>query len=304
MKIQRASHLGWCFGVRDAVGLAKTHAAQGPITSLGELVHNAAVLEDLRQHGVMTRHDAGDVSTRRVLVTAHGASRRRLEELARAGFEVTEATCPLVHRAHAALDDLVRRGLHPVIVGLRDHVEVRGLAEDHPGCDIVLSESDVDAIVPRGGFGVVAQTTQPVARVRALVARLVVRFPDSQVVFRDTVCQPTKDRQNAAVELARASDVVVVVGGSKSNNTRELVATCSRHCTRVHHVDAAAELRPEWFSAGDRVGLTAGTSTPDERVDAVEEWLQRMAKDDVEIHGNGEHAGAAAAARATDSGAR
>lgn len=277
MNIHRASHLGWCFGVRDALELARTEAASGPVTSLGELVHNPAVLEELRQHGVLTRHDPADIPTQRVLITAHGASRRRLADLNDRGFQVTETTCPLVHRAHAALDGLVRQGCHPVIIGQSGHVEVRGLAEDHPGCDIILSEDEVDALRERPLFGVVSQTTQPIARVHGLVARLRARFPASEVRFRDTVCQPTKDRQEAAVELARECDVVVVVGGPHSNNTRELVATCLAHCPRVHHVQGPAELSPAWFHTGDRIGLTAGTSTPDGMINAVETWLRQLA---------------------------
>jgi 4-hydroxy-3-methylbut-2-enyl diphosphate reductase len=277
MKLHRASHLGWCFGVRDAVRDAKLAATSGPVTILGELVHNPAVIEDLRQRGILTRHDPTDVTTQRVLITAHGASRRRMNALRELGLEVTETTCPLVHKAHAALDSLVRRGCHPVIIGQRNHVEVRGLAEDHPECDVVLSEAEIDALTPRPVFGVVSQTTQPIARVRELVQYLRTRFPDSLVHFRDTVCQPTKDRQQAAEDLAAVSTVVVVVGGRHSNNTRQLAATCGRFCARVHHVESAGELCPDWFNDEDRVGLTAGTSTPDDAIEAVETRLREIA---------------------------
>src|SRR4029453_317237 len=108
-----------------------------------------------------------------------------------------------------------------------------------------------------------AQTTQPIEKVRALVDALRRRFPKSEVRFVDTVCQPTKQRQNAAVELAQRCDVVVVVGGAGSNNTRELVATCRAHCAQVHHVQTAADLCEEWFFTATVVGITAGTSTPD-----------------------------------------
>jgi 4-hydroxy-3-methylbut-2-enyl diphosphate reductase len=100
------------------------------------------------------------------------------------------------------------------------------------------------------------------------------RFPQSEVRLRDTVCQPTKQRQQAAIELAQRADVVLVIGGAHSNNTRELVNTCSRHCARVHHVQSAADLRPEWFHEHDTVGLTAGTSTPDTLIQQLEAWLQ------------------------------
>jgi 4-hydroxy-3-methylbut-2-enyl diphosphate reductase len=120
---------------------------------------------------------------------------------------------------------------------------------------------------------VAAQTTQPVDKVRGLVESIRRRFPHSEVRFIDTVCQPTKQRQAAALDLAKQSDVVVVVGGAHSNNTRELAVTCRRYCARVHHVQSAGDLRAEWFSGASTVGLTAGTSTPDDIIDSVESWL-------------------------------
>src|SRR4029453_17134638 len=112
-----------------------------------------------------------------------------------------------------------------------------------------------------------AQTTQPIERVRHLVALIEQRFPQSEIRFLDTVCQPTKQRQTAAIELAKQCELVIVIGGAHSNNTRELVATCRRYCARVHHVQDAGGLCPEWFSGAQNVGITAGTSTPDEVID-------------------------------------
>lgn len=277
MKIHRASHLGWCFGVRDAVRDALAAAKSSPVTMLGELVHNPTVVEDLRANGVLTRTDPGDITTQRVLITAHGASKTRIQSLRALGLMVMETTCPLVRRAHTALDDLVKRGCHPVIIGQAGHVEVRGLAEDHPGCDVVLTPQEIDVLKSHPRFGVVSQTTQPLARVRELVEHLRRRFPDSEVHFRDTVCQPTKDRQQAAEHLAANSSVVVVVGGKNSNNTRQLVATCEQRCRRVHHVERAEEIEARWFQMDDVVGLTAGTSTPDESIEAVEARIRSIA---------------------------
>ena len=135
-----------------------------------------------------------------------------------------EATCPLVHLAHRAVARLVRDGFHPVIIGKRDHVEVRGLTEDLKAFDVVLREAGrAGPCAERPRFGVVAQTTQPIDRVRELVGLMRRRFPDSEVRFIDTVCQPTKQRQHAAIELAQQCDVVIVIGGAHSNNTHELV---------------------------------------------------------------------------------
>ena len=276
VRILRATHLGMCFGVRDAIALAQAAAQQHPVTVLGELVHNENVLADLRGRGIRFATQPGEPTTDTVLVTAHGTSDRHREELRASRLQVLDATCPLVHHAHRALRKLVEDGFHPVVIGQRHHVEVRGLTGDFDGCDVVLTLDDINSLPARARFGVISQTTQPIARVRELVQLLRVRFPESEIQFRDTVCQPTKQRQHAAEELAQQCDVVVVVGGANSNNTRELVTTCSRHCARVHHVQTTCDLRPEWFEGARTIGLTAGTSTPDSTIASVERWLQTL----------------------------
>jgi 4-hydroxy-3-methylbut-2-enyl diphosphate reductase len=278
MIIIRAEHLGMCFGVRDAIDLARKHAEVEPLTVLGELVHNEAVLADLRSRGVALEGRAEQAATNTVMVTAHGASERALRKARALGLNVLEATCPLVRAAHRALAGLVDQGYHPVVVGRRDHVEVRGLTEDLAECDVILSEADVERLPRHPRFGIIAQTTQPVEKVRHLVACLRRRFPESAVRWVDTVCQPTKLRQHAAVELARQCQMVVVIGGAHSNNTRELAETCRRFCPRVFQVQTAADLRAEWFVGVRTVGLTAGTSTPDGIIDEVESWLWRLAE--------------------------
>ncbi|TAK93147.1 MAG: 4-hydroxy-3-methylbut-2-enyl diphosphate reductase [Verrucomicrobia bacterium] len=276
MKIIRAEHLGMCFGVRDAIALATREASSQPLTVLGDLVHNETVLTELKQRGIEFRNDAREVKTETVIITAHGASERKLDAVRERGLRVLEATCPLVHVAHRAVAKLVRECFHPVIIGKRDHVEVRGLTEDLAEYDVVLSEADVERLQPRARFGIAAQTTQPIERVRHLVGLIRQLFPDSEVCFIDTVCQPTKQRQNAAIELAQQCSVVIVIGGAHSNNTRELVETCRRHCARVQHVQTADDLCEEWFHPDDAVGVTAGTSTPDSVIQAIEMRLHQI----------------------------
>ena len=278
MRILRANHLGMCFGVRNAIRLALDQARSRPLTVLGDLVHNETVLGLLRSHGIRTVRLGEAVATSAVMVTAHGASNRAKAALQARGLDVIEATCPLVRHAHLAILALAREGYHPVIVGQSDHVEVRGLTGDLDAFDVVLTESDVRQLRPRPRFGVAAQTTQPSEHVRHLVGLLRERFPRSEVKYVDTVCRATKERQWAVVELAQECDVVVVVGGARSNNTRQLVATCARHCGRVYQVESPEEVRPEWFGVADTVGLTAGTSTPDEVISSVEARLRALAR--------------------------
>jgi 4-hydroxy-3-methylbut-2-enyl diphosphate reductase len=272
-----------CFGVRDAIDLATRHAETAPLTILGDLVHNEAVLAGLRAKGIAIAHDPARVTTGTVMVTAHGASERSLARTRALGLEVVEATCPLVHVAHRAVQALVRDGYHPIIIGQRGHVEVRGLTEDLEAFDVVLDESEVEGLTPRPRLGVAAQTTQPIEKVRRLVAFIRRRFHDADVRFIDTVCRPTKQRQTAAIDMARAADVVIVVGGASSNNTRQLAETCALHCARVHLVQTDADLCPDWFRAADTVGLTAGTSTPDEVVDRVEARIRGFAANTTEL---------------------
>jgi 4-hydroxy-3-methylbut-2-en-1-yl diphosphate reductase len=277
MRIIRAEYMGMCFGVRDAIKLALQQAAAEPLTVLGDLVHNETVLAELRRRGVRIAQQVAAVETQTVMITAHGASEKAIGRVRERGLNVIEATCPLVQLAHRAVAALAREGYHPVIVGKREHVEVRGLTEDLADFDVVLSEADVFEMGERARFGIAAQTTQPIEKVRALVALIRKRFPRAEVRFVDTVCRPTKQRQNAAIELAQQADLVVVIGGAHSNNTQELVTACSRFCGRVHHVQSANDLREEWFEGTQAVGVTAGTSTPDTSIDEVERWLKALA---------------------------
>ncbi|MBV9464115.1 MAG: 4-hydroxy-3-methylbut-2-enyl diphosphate reductase [Verrucomicrobiae bacterium] len=277
MRIIKARAMGMCFGVRDAIEAALSAAKTEPLTVLGELAHNPQIHEQLRQNGVRQESDLANAKTKNVMITAHGASDSSKERARERGHHVLDAACPLVRHAHQAVRRLVEAGFHPIIVGRRDHVEVRGLVEDLAACDVILTPEDVDALAERTRFGVAAQTTQPIERALELVERIRKRFPRSEVRFVDTVCQPTKERQRSAYELAQECDVIVVVGGRHSNNTRELADTCRRFGAQVHQVERADELEPFWFTRAETVGLTAGTSTPDSAIAQVEARLLVLA---------------------------
>lgn len=262
-----------CFGVTRAIAQAEAAARREPLTTLGSLVHNDTVVAGLHALGVRVSATVDDIDTTTVMVTAHGASQRRLAELHGRSLRVLNATCPLVLAAHRAIALLTSEGRHPVIVGQANHPEVRGMTEDLTAYDVVLTEEDVDRLDARQRFGVAAQTTQPVERVERLSARLRERFPDADVAVANTVCVPTRLRQQAAEDLARLADVVLVIGGAASNNTRELGTTCRRYCPRVFHVQTADDINRDWLVSARVVGITAGTSTPAGVVDEVERRL-------------------------------
>lgn len=277
LRVLMAESYGMCFGVRDAVSLALGAARSGELIVLGELAHNPAVLARLSAAGVerVPTLEPPD-GARRVMITAHGASHAAKERLRSGGLELLDATCPLVAHAHRMLLRLVAAGYFPVVIGKADHVEVRGLVGDLAEYSVLSDEAEVDALpetLSTARLGVVSQTTQPLERVLALVDRLRTRFPQAEVKFIDTVCAPTKERQTAARRLGASCPVVIVVGGRGSNNTRQLLRACEAEGARAYQVEGPDELRAEWMAGVEQVGLTAGTSTPDEVVEAVRQAL-------------------------------
>src|SRR6266496_355988 len=201
MKVITAEHFGICFGVRDAIAQAQALAREAPLTILGELVHNPIVREQLRVQGVREEPSDRAPQTSRVMITAHGASDKRREALSKSGLVVADGTCPLVRYAHEQLKQLVQAGYFPVVIGLANHVEVRGLVGDFADAVVINESADIPNLPARP-------------------------HPSAEIRFADTVCKPTKDRQLALKKLIAVADVIVVVGGRQSNNTRQLVETC------------------------------------------------------------------------------
>ncbi|PYK65954.1 MAG: 4-hydroxy-3-methylbut-2-enyl diphosphate reductase, partial [Verrucomicrobia bacterium] len=246
-----------------------------PLTILGELVHNPIVREQLRAQGVQEQSSA-DTVTRRVMITAHGTSDKQRVALNKLGLKVADGTCPLVRYAHDQLKRLVRADYFPVVIGLADHVEVRGLVGDFADSCVINEVADIRKLPPRRRYGIISQTTQPIDRVRKLVVEIARAHPKAEIRFADTVCKPTKDRQLALKKLIAAVEVIVVVGGRQSNNTRQLVETCRAAGKRALHIERPEEVQPEWFRGVAVVGLTGGTSTLPETVEAVRRRLEEF----------------------------
>jgi 4-hydroxy-3-methylbut-2-enyl diphosphate reductase len=282
MEVRLAEHFGMCFGVRDAIKLALELAHDKPITVLGDLVHNPDVVQEMEAAGAARAQAKNEIRTPRVLLTAHGTSERVKREITGLGLEVHDAVCPLVTRVHLAIAKLVAEGRHPVIIGQDGHVEVRGLVGDLGEYTVVGGEQDLDKLAGYARLGVVAQTTQPLEHVLEIVSAIRGRYPNANIRFIDTVCQPTKDRQTALRRLAAECDVVVVVGGPESNNSHKLTELAQRLGKRSYQVSRATELKEDWFRGVQVVGLTAGTSTPDHIIDEVRRYLEAMAEIPVE----------------------
>lgn len=279
MIIKLAEHYGLCFGVRDAISQAERLAQQGPLTILGELVHNPVVRARLADAGVKEGNLSGSSSTPQVMITAHGASDTARDAWRSKGHGVADGTCPLVRHAHEQLRLLVQLGYSPVIIGKHGHIEVLGLSGDFSDAIVIEGADDFDQLPSRGRFGVISQTTQPIDRVSILIETMRSARPDAEIRFVDTVCQPTKNRQLAVQKLITSCDTLVIVGGRNSNNTLQLVAAAESAGRKAFHIERPSELDPEWFRTSLIVGLTAGTSTLKETVAEVHARLLSIAEE-------------------------
>lgn len=278
MRVIRAEEMGMCFGVRDALHATKAVRDPTQVTIHGELVHNPRVARDLaaagfRQSPEDARRPAA--GTPMVLITAHGVSNAERHRLAAANQAVIDTTCPLVRRAHDAAQALQAEDRHVVLIGKAGHVEVRGIVEDLASHDVVSRADDVTTY-PSRRLGVVSQTTMPPDVVADVCARIRQLNPLADIRVIDTVCRPTRLRQQSLLALLDRVDAVVVVGGRNSNNTRWLVTVCHEHRIPAVHVEGADDLEPEWFDGCETVGLTAGTSTLDDTIDDVHRALERL----------------------------
>jgi 4-hydroxy-3-methylbut-2-enyl diphosphate reductase len=271
MNVIKAQAMGMCFGVKDALSMVMTMDDPGRATIYGQLVHNGEVLKALRARGFSMLEESdrtSAVSTPNVVITAHGLSDRDRRTLATSGKTLLDTTCPLVSRVHQIARGLQEQGYFVIVVGRRDHVEVKGIVGDLERFVVVERPEDV-VDYPAGRIGVVCQTTTPPA-LRDSVFEIISREnAGKEIRFIDTICGPTRERQEAVEDLLTKVQALVVVGGKNSNNTRQLQALGEKSGLPCFRVERASELRPEWFYGLDTVGLTAGTSALDQTIDEV-----------------------------------
>lgn len=278
MQVILAPHWGLCFGVRDALSVAERIADPHSVTIHGELVHNEQVLHRLELRGFQQTSEADRAplpQTTRVMITAHGISDRERERLEAARLRLIDTTCPLVRRVHRAAQALAEAGRHVLVIGRPGHVEVRGIVEDLASCDVIDIPESVRTY-PQNRLGVICQSTTSPALAQEIEAAIRQANPHADIEFVDTICQPTRDRQAAVRQLAPRVDGIVVVGGRTSNNTRELVAAANAAGKLAWHIQDAHDLQADWFQECRVIGLTAGTSTPDEVVEAVRCALEQI----------------------------
>jgi 4-hydroxy-3-methylbut-2-en-1-yl diphosphate reductase len=266
-----ARHAGYCYGVQRALRLALEAAdsVQGPIATLGPIIHNPAVVEELAARGVQAVETPNDVEGGTVLVRTHGVPPEVVDAARVRGLRVIDATCPFVTVAQRKAAALSQAGYVVLILGEREHPEVAGIkACGGPEAVVVEELAEVDqGMIAGKRVGIVVQTTQTYAALSALAAAVAPLARETLVY--NTICEATEQRQEAAREMAREVDCVLVVGGRNSANTRRLASLCREIQPRTFHLERAAELVPEWLAGCGTVGVTAGASTPEEEIEAT-----------------------------------
>ena len=267
-RIEIAAHAGVCYGVERALSMAADAAtsAPAPVHTLGPLIHNPLVVKELEAQGVGLAETLDDAASGSIIIRAHGVVPAIIEQARARDLTVLDATCPYVKRVHAAAEKLVREGYQLIVVGESGHPEVEGIMGHADGAARVVScAEDLADLEISNRVGVVVQTTQTQATLAGVVSALLTRASEVRVI--NTICSATQERQQAASELASRADVMIVVGGKNSGNTRRLAQICAERCERTHHVEDACEIDPAWFTGAGLIGITAGASTPSSHIE-------------------------------------
>ena len=284
MQILRASEMGFCFGVRRTVEMMEEAVRErGQMVSLGSVVHNPQVVENLRREGLNVITDVSQaVPDKPVAITAHGVGPDVIDRLEMSGVEVIDTTCPIVTRSQQWARRLSAEGFAVVIFGDPNHKEVRGVMGWATGNVLIVASEEEVTVLPDSfpsRIGVLSQTTETEARFASFVKKLFEVNLDriSELRVLNTLCHATTSQQSATMHLAAQVSLMIVVGGRDSANTRHL-AVVSRECgVETYHVESAAEIQAEWLVGREKVGVTAGASTPDNVIDEVVQRLEALA---------------------------
>ena len=267
MEVRLASERGFCFGVEDAIELAEAAVEQhgaGRVVALGPVIHNKEVVGKLERAGLNQSGDLDTIDTDKVvLIRSHGPSPETMERIEQRGLDVIDATCVLVKRAKNVVKQLHDEGYHVVMIGDRNHPEVKGVIGYAPNVTVIDSGSDLAEALPyRERLGIVAQTTHSPEHVASVIADILQR-PYREVKIVNTLCLEVTRRQEAAIELCKDVDVMFVLGGLHSANTKEMARLCGEAGTRTFHVETWEQFDPTMVEDVSVAGVTAGASTPE-----------------------------------------
>ncbi len=278
MRIRVIEKAGFCFGVQRATKLAFETAASchGRVFTLGPLIHNPQVVQNLKDKGVEVIESIKQVSDGTLIVRSHGLHPKVLAEANARGVKIVDATCPFVKKAQSYAALLKEEGYQVVIVGDRKHPEVQGI-EGYSGGDIlvVVHPEDIEKLHLKIKVGVIAQTTQSLQNFTQIVSELLQSVRELKIF--NTICGATMVRQKATLELAQQVELMLIVGGRNSANTTRLAKICKETGVPAYLLETAGEIKPEWLKGKKDIGVSAGASTPDWIITDVVKEVKKLA---------------------------
>ena len=261
MSVRIARNSGFCFGVKRAIKVAlKTSKNNHEIVTLGPIIHNPQMVAKLESQNIFKVDSIEQIKGRPTIIRSHGIKKEILEELEKNNIEIINATCPYVSKTQDYAKSLSEDGYDLIILGDRDHPEVKALRSYVDKEVMIVANADELIYKQFKKVGIISQTTRRVEDLQELVKKLVPRCHEMRVI--NTICNATTIRQNSTLVLAKESDVMIVVGGKNSSNTKMLAKICESF-VKTYHIETACEIDKGWFKDKQDIGLTAGASTPD-----------------------------------------
>ncbi len=277
MEIFVAKSSGFCFGVKRAINLANKCAeeAHGDIYTLGPIIHNPQVVKKLESSHIFAKKSIDDISSGTIIIRSHGVKLGEYQAARDKGLNIVDATCPFVKKAQELVQLLTDEGYAVILVGEKDHPEVKGLVS-YGAADIKVVDSpeDLKDMPRRKKIGILAQTTLPEEKFEAVVSFCLNKASELKVF--NTICNATSIRQEESADLAEKVDLMIVAGGRNSANTRRLAEICRSIQPRTYHIEVADEIDPSWFDGASKVGVTSGASTPDWVISDVVERIRSL----------------------------
>ena len=269
MKIRLAEESGFCFGVKKALDRINSIEDKKDVYVLGKLIHNPQAIEELKKEGIKFVEEVGEVDNGTLVISAHGVSEEVIWEAKGKGLKIIDTTCPLVKNVHNITKNLEKQGYRIIIYGDKEHTEVKGIKGNLKEPIIMSDVSELDNL-DDGRYALVSQTTQDVVKFNEISEKLKEKVKD--LIVSDTICSATKLRQENAGKIAKEVELMIVIGGYNSANTKRLRDICSE-IVETKHIESADELDKKWFDGKENMGVTAGASTPEK---VIKEVVDRM----------------------------
>ncbi|MEA3419372.1 MAG: 4-hydroxy-3-methylbut-2-enyl diphosphate reductase [Campylobacterota bacterium] len=276
MKIELASTYGFCFGVKRAIKIAEEHPGS---KTYGPLIHNKDEINRLKEgFGIGLAESLDEVENHdSIVIRTHGIPKKELAELKKQDHSIIDATCPYVTTPQQDVEKMSREGYSIVIFGDKNHPEIKGVvsyAKDEKDAFIVLDAAELEGLPLKSKVAVVAQTTRKPEDFLKITSALILTHKEVRVF--NTICNATFENQDAAADLAKKADIMIVIGGKHSSNTKQLHSICKNYCGESYLVENEKELKKEWFDHKQLCGISAGASTPDWIVQNVIDRIEAM----------------------------